>query len=262
VCVLAFAWKTDPEYPLIFVSNRDEYHSRPSKSLERWPNTSVYAPRDLKGGGTWLGFTADGRWAAITNFRDGIKQIEKPISRGILVKDFLLSSASPKQYAEEISHKVQTFNGFNLLVGDIESIEYISNRRKSDHVFAETLTEPGIYTLSNHLLNTPWPKTVSLRETFTKTLMQGETSELNDYIELLQSTETYDQERLPNTGIPSELEQKLSSIFIVGNEYGTRSSTAMKFNRREHSIQILEVQYDSDGVANQNTRLNLSVNHH
>jgi len=262
VCVLAFAWKTDPEYPLIFVSNRDEYHSRPSKSLERWPNTSVYAPRDLKGGGTWLGFTADGRWAAITNFRDGIKQIEKPISRGILVKDFLLSSASPKQYAEEISHKVQTFNGFNLLVGDIESIEYISNRRESDHVFSETLTEPGIYTLSNHLLNTPWPKTVSLRETFTKALVQNETVDLRDYIELLQSTETYDQERLPNTGIPSELEQKLSPIFIVGNEYGTRSSTAMKFNRREYSIQILEVQYDSDGVANQNTRLNFAVNHH
>jgi len=262
VCVLAFAWKTDPEYPLIFVSNRDEYHSRPSKSLERWPNTSVYAPRDLKGGGTWLGFTADGRWAAITNFRDGIKQIEKPISRGILVKDFLLSSASPKQYAEEISHKVQTFNGFNLLVGDIESIEYISNRRESDHVFAETLTEPGIYTLSNHLLNTPWPKTVSLRETFTKTLVQNETVDLRDYIELLQSTETYDQERLPNTGIPSELEQKLSPIFIVGNEYGTRSSTVMKFNKREHSIQILEVQYDSAGIAGQNTRLNLAVNHH
>ena len=262
MCVLAFAWKTDPEYPLIFVSNRDEYHSRPSKSLERWPNTSVYAPRDLKGGGTWLGFTADGRWAAITNFRDGIKQIEKPISRGILVKDFLLSSASPKQYAEEISHKVQTFNGFNLLVGDIESIEYISNRRESDHVFAETLTEPGIYTLSNHLLNTPWPKTVSLRETFTKTLVQNETVDLRDYIELLQSTETYDHERLPNTGIPSELEQKLSPIFIVGNEYGTRSSTAMKFNKREHSIQILEVQYDSDGAANQKTRFNFAVNHH
>jgi uncharacterized protein with NRDE domain len=261
VCVLAFAWKTNPEYPLIFVSNRDEYHSRPSKSLERWPNTSVYAPRDLKGGGTWLGFTADGRWAAITNFRDGIKQIEKPISRGILVKDFLLSSASPKQYAEEISHKVQTFNGFNLLVGDIESIEYISNRRESDHVFAETLTEPGIYTLSNHLLNTPWPKTVSLRETFTKALVQNETVDLRDYIELLQSTETYDHERLPNTGIPSELEQKLSPIFIVANEYGTRSSTAMKFNRREHSIQILEVQYDSDGAANQKTRFNFEVNH-
>ena len=262
MCVLAFAWKTSPEYPLIFVSNRDEHHSRPSKSLERWPNTSVYAPRDLKGGGTWLGFTADGRWAAITNFRDGIKQIEKPISRGILVKDFLLSSASPKQYAEEISHKVQTFNGFNLLVGDIESIEYISNRRESDHVFAETLTEPGIYTLSNHLLNTPWPKTVSLRETFTKALVQNETVDLRDYIELLQSTETYDQTRLPNTGIPSELEQKLSPIFIVGNEYGTRSSTVMKFNKREHSIQILEVQYDSAGIAGQNTRLNLAVNHH
>ncbi|MEL0070801.1 MAG: NRDE family protein, partial [Betaproteobacteria bacterium] len=155
-----------------------------------------------------------------------------------------------------------TFNGFNLLVGDIESIEYISNRRESDHVFSETLTEPGIYTLSNHLLNTPWPKTVSLRETFTKAIVQNETVDLRDYIELLQSTETYDQERLPNTGIPSELEQKLSPIFIVGNEYGTRSSTAIKFNKREHSIQILEVQYDSDGAANQNTRLNFAVNHH
>ena len=92
--------------------------------------------------------------------------------------------------------------------------------------------------------------------------MQNETSELNDYIDLLKSTETYKPERLPNTGIPRELEQKLSSIFIIGNEYGTRSSTAMKFNNRERSIQILEVQYDSDGVANQNTRLNLAVNHH
>ena len=262
MCVLAFAWKTDPEYPLIFVSNRDEYHSRPSKSLERWPYTNIYAPRDLEGGGTWLGFTADGRWAAITNFRDATKQPKKPISRGTLVKDFLLSSASPKQYAEEISHKVQTFNGFNLLVGDIGSIEYISNRRESNHVSSETLTEPGIYTLSNHLLNTPWPKTVSLREKFTKTLMPNETIDLSDYIELLKSTETYEPGRLPNTGIPRELEQKLSSIFIVGNEYGTRSSTAMKFNNREHSIQILEVQYDSDGVANQNTHLNFAVKHH
>jgi uncharacterized protein with NRDE domain len=92
--------------------------------------------------------------------------------------------------------------------------------------------------------------------------MQDETSKLNDYIELLKSTETYGQDQLPNTGIPSELEQKLSSIFIVGNEYGTRSSTAMSFNSREHSIQILEVQYDSDGASNQKTRVNFAVNHH
>ena len=262
MCVLAFAWKTTPEYPLLFISNRDEYHSRPTRSLERWPNTNVYAPRDLKRGGTWLGFTTDGRWAAITNFREGAKQSEKPISRGILVKDFLLSSVSPKQYAEEVTHKAQTLNGFNLLVGDINSIEYLSNRRESEHLFSETLTEPGIYTLSNHLLNTPWPKTVSLKAKFTKTLMRNQTVDLSDYIELLQSTETYEEDRLPNTGIPTELEQKLSSIFIVGNEYGTRSSTAMKFNRRDHSIQILEVQYESDGAANQKTLFNFAVNHH
>ena len=95
-----------------------------------------------------------------------------------------------------------------------------------------------------------------------QTLLQDKATKLNDYIELLKSTETYEQDQLPNTGIPRELEQRLSSIFIVGNDYGTRSSTAMKFNKRDHSIQILEVQYDSDGVANQNTRLNFAVNHH
>jgi uncharacterized protein with NRDE domain len=262
VCVLAFAWKTNPEYPLIFISNRDEYHSRAAKSLERWPNTNIYAPRDLRGGGTWLGFTTDGRWAAITNFRDGIREIENPISRGILVKDFLLSSASPKQYVEEISQKVQTFNGFNLLVGNINSIEYLSNRKESDYLFTQTLTEPGIYTLSNHLLNTPWPKTVSLRKKFEQILLRNEAIDLSDYIELLQSKEIYSQEHLPNTGIPIELEQKLSPIFIVGNEYGTRSSTAMKFDSHERSIQIMEIQYNSNAVVNKKTFFNFSVNNH
>jgi uncharacterized protein with NRDE domain len=154
MCLIAFAYKTHPRYSLVVAANRDEFYRRPTAPVDFWPECPcVLAGRDLEQGGTWLGVSRDGRFAALTNYRDPAANRPDARSRGELVRDYLCGSMSPQEYLERVKASGGDYNGFNLLVGDAGGLWYYSNR--TDVVAA---VAPGVHGLSNHLLDTPWPK--------------------------------------------------------------------------------------------------------
>jgi len=212
-------------YPLILLANRDEFYDRPTAPAARWKDQpEIYAGRDLVAGGTWLGASDDGRFAAVTNYREpGAARGE--LSRGKLVTDFLLSSDKPSEYLESIKDGTMWYAGFNLIVGqmkpDTSEVCYFSNRGKA----IERLGS-AIYGLSNHLLNTAWPKVTSGIQRFTELVTKSEISH-EDCFELLADETLASDEVLPDTGVGIERERVLSPIFIRTPDYGTRSSTVL-----------------------------------
>ncbi len=221
MCIIFFAYKTDPARPLIVAANRDEFYHRPTASAARWSDhPSIHAGRDLVHGGAWLGITDSGRFAAVTNFRDPAAP-NGPRSRGDLVRDFLTSDVGPMQYLADIESVASDFSGFNLIVGDTSELCYFSNRGD-----VPRRLDAGIYGLSNHLLDTPWPKVRNGRKAFGDALAGGEISADNLFAVLGDKTLAPDDE-LPETGIGYEREKLLSAIFIETPVYGTRSSAVV-----------------------------------
>ena len=228
MCVIFIAFGQHPDHPLILLANRDEYYARPSLAAAYWDNfPEIYGGRDLVCGGTWLGVSQNGRIAAVTNYRDpnaptGI------VSRGQLVADYLRSSENPHRYLENIMHYGASYSGFNLIVGEISSrserLFYYSNR-------GEAIIElgKGTYGLSNHLLDTPWPKVEKGKERLRNLLGTGDADDEQLFEILADETLAKDAE-LPSTGIPPEAEKAMSAVFIRTPYYGTRSSTLIKFD--------------------------------
>src|SRR5580692_7793165 len=159
MCLVLVVWRTHPQYPCLVAANRDEFHARPTAPAAWWSDhPHILAGRDLEAGGTWLGMTRSGRFAALTNYRDPERLRERnpragAPSRGALVTSMLESNAS---VAEGLVHLRQVgahYNGFNLIFSDGERLGIY----ESAPAMGREL-EPGIYGLSNHLLDTPWPK--------------------------------------------------------------------------------------------------------
>jgi uncharacterized protein with NRDE domain len=228
MCVIYLAYQHDADTPLILIANRDEFYERPSAAAKYWDDApDIYAGRDLVGGGTWLGVTRGGRLAAVTNYRDPSAPTGSR-SRGELVAGFLRSHLSPCSYIDDIQSNAKEYSGFNLIVGQIgrnSELFYYSNR--GGEPFEVT---PGIYGLSNHLLNTPWPKVRNGRERFAELLADGSATDENLFRLLSDETLAPDDE-LPSTGIPFEKEKALSAIFIKTPGYGTRCSSVVRFDR-------------------------------
>ncbi len=228
MCVIFFALGRHPQHRLLLIANRDEFYDRPTENLHRWPDLpNIRAGRDLAGGGTWLGVTDDGRFAAVTNYRDP-KAKKGTISRGKLVADFLKTDASPSDYLEAVSKHANEFSGFNLLVGEINALRnetcYFSNRG------GEIMNlDSGFYGLSNALLNTPWPKVERGKRSFSDHLEETEISNAVLYDILADETRAADEE-LPDTGIGYEREKAISSLFIRTPIYGTRSSSIISID--------------------------------
>jgi len=221
MCLLAVAWRAHEEFQLVVVANRDEFYSRPAMSAHFWheyPN--IFAGRDLKSNGTWLGVSKEGRFAAITNFRDPSKHETKARSRGKLVSEFLHTDSSLEDYCQFIQQQAHIYNGFNLLLCDGLSLMYFSNRAEEPKVL-----NPGVYALSNAFLNTPWPKTLDARDKLENWLRHP--SGIENLSQLLFDSKPADDEYLPDTGISYEMEKALSSQLIQLDDYGTRSSTAL-----------------------------------
>lgn len=221
MCVIFLAYKVHPEFPLLVLANRDEFYNRPSAPAAVWPDIpEIFAPRDLVGGGTWIGCASRGRFAAVTNFREpGAPQGSR--SRGELVAGFLGSDSDPRRYMEEVSTNASEFSGFNLLCGDVDNgLFWFSNRGGA----AVELT-PGIYGLSNHLLDSPWPKVLKGKE-FLKKLVNAQFDREACFAMLADETRAPDDE-LPSTGVGLELERILSPVFVRTDGYGTRSSTIL-----------------------------------
>ena len=71
MCLAVFALQAVPGLPLLIAVNRDEFHARPTSTAAAWLGSpTLYAGRDLRAGGTWMGVTQHGRFAIITNFRE------------------------------------------------------------------------------------------------------------------------------------------------------------------------------------------------
>lgn len=225
MCVLFIAYKHHPRYPLIVLANRDEFYDRPTAAAARWEDhPNVTAGRDLVGGGTWLGIADGGRFAAVTNYRDPSRPAGS-ISRGRLVADFLIGKSDPKAYLDKIATEPGTYSGFNLVVGSGEGLYYYSNAADE----APRKLDPGVYGLSNHLLNTPWPKVSRGLGEFSRLVENDEISPDAAFALLADETIALDED-LPDTGIGLDKERILSPIFIRTPIYGTRSSTVVTSN--------------------------------
>lgn len=236
MCLIAFSWQ--PQWRrLLLLANRDEFYARASQGAHWWPDApEVWAGRDLEAGGTWLGVNRKGRFAALTNVREGQMQTGKR-SRGELVAHFLTSALSPQAYLAHVLSQGDDYAGFNLLVGDINLNQYStqdaakpaelwygSNR---DPAPAQLLTA-GTYGLSNAQLNTPWPKLTRLKQG----LMELNTLEEAPAFALLDDNRQALPDALPNTGVSQEWEQLLSSAFIHTPDYGTRAQTYLCIQER------------------------------
>jgi uncharacterized protein with NRDE domain len=229
MCLLTLAFRIHPQYDLVVAGNRDERHSRPSAALEWWRDApDVLGGRDLQAGGSWLALQRDGRFAAVTNFRDDpVRENRRNApggpSRGELVADFLRGERSAQDYLQQLQRRAGDYAGFNLLLADDAALWYASNR--SDQ-FAQPLA-PGVYGLSNDVLDTPWPKLLRSRARLAAWVDAGASAAAPLFALL--------EDREPAAWGPAEptaeLARVASAAFIVHPEYGTRCSTVVM---REH----------------------------
>ncbi len=227
MCLLFIAYKSHPRYPLILAANRDEFYERPTKAAAFWENRpDVLAGRDLKGGGTWLGITRGGRIAAITNFRDlEALKVDAP-SRGHLVGDYLLGNVEPEEYLRDLRDRAGAYSGFNIVVGKVDELYYFSNMDGTILKIPE-----GSHGLSNHFLDTPWPKVELGKELMRPVLSKEEEPSFEAIFDVLADRSQPDDSILPDTGIGLEWERILSPIFVETKGYGTRSSTIIMVKR-------------------------------
>ena len=232
MCLLFFAYECHPNYSLILAANRDEYYNRPTEPAGFWEShPEVFAGRDLEMMGTWMGITKSGRFAALTNYRDPSLQIRGGESRGLLVRGFLCSEQSPEDYLREVGGRRDRYNPFNLLVGDGRNLYYFNKLN------AQTVSlAPGIYGLSNHFLDTPWPKVRKSKQALAGYLENRDFVDPGPLFELLADSETAPDQDLPDTGVSKKWEKYLSSVFIRGADYGTRSSTVLLVDRRNRVL--------------------------
>jgi uncharacterized protein with NRDE domain len=241
VCLILFAHRAHPEYRLVVAANRDEWFRRPTAPAAFWPDAPhVLAGRDLEAKGTWLGVTRTGRFAALTNFRDAESRRTDLPSRGVLVSDFLTSDVAPEAYLRSLRAGAGRYNGFSLLVADAGSMHYFSNRE------SEVRELPaGIYGLSNHLLDAPWPKVRTGKARLSAQLDGSMSAER--LLEILDDTHEAPDAELPRTGVSMDWERQLSPLRIRAGEYGTRSSTVLLVST-EGEVSYLERSFDPFGA--------------
>ncbi|MCX7172504.1 MAG: NRDE family protein [Proteobacteria bacterium] len=224
MCLILLAWQAHPSYPLVIAANRDEFFARPTATADFWDDApNILAGRDLSAGGTWMGITRQGRFAALTNFREPGKNQSQAPSRGKLVSDFLAGAMPASAYLDELSPRTAAFNGFNLVCGSLnEGLWHFSNRSAGGkpHRLAA-----GIYGLSNHLLDTPWPKVAQGKSDLAKAL--AALPQDKPLFELLRDENIHEDDQLPRTGVSLEWERILSAAFVETSNYGTRSSTVL-----------------------------------
>ena len=229
MCLILFAYKVHPKYKLMVAANRDEFYQRPTAPVHYWEDDpEILAGRDLEKLGTWMGVTKTGRFAALTNYRDPKEVTLGKRSRGELVANALQYKGDIKEYMQGLVRNNDTYPGYNLLAGDSDELYYYSNVGK------ELITvTPGIYGVSNHLLNTTWPKVQTGKEGLVSILNSNQEDLVEPLLTLLQKADQAPDEELPQTGVSLDLERLLSSMFIKSDNYGTRSSTVLLMNEQE-----------------------------
>lgn len=244
MCLIIFQFKKHEKYKLIVAANRDEFYGRPAKEAHFWEDEpGILAGRDLLQMGTWLGMTKSGRFSALTNYRDpSLPEIGK-VSRGALVRDSLAAAFSPEDFLKSVNP--ESYTGFNILLGDPDNLYYYSNLHQE---IVEI--EPGTHGLSNHLLNTPWPKVIKGKKSLESYLDNAKTVDPDALFELLRDSEEADDANLPDSGVGLEFERMLSPMFIKSPEYGTRSATVVLIDY-DNNVTFAERTYEKGEFSNQ-----------
>ncbi len=240
MCLIGFSWKNHPHYKLILLANRDEFYERKTAAAHFWEEAPhILAGKDLEGGGTWLGINKQGLFTALTNYRDIENLKEDAPSRGILTLDFLQSEISPVDYASLLVPHKDKYNGFNILLGDLNTLCYLSNYDPEIKIIA-----PGLYGLSNHLLDSDWYKVKRLKEKMAAELSEYEPN-ADRLLDLIRDLEIPPDEQVQQTGLSLEKERMLSPLFIQSPHYGTHSTIVLLIDY-EHNIQFTERVYSND----------------
>lgn len=239
MCLIGFHINDHPTYKLIIAANRDEVYERPTEKASFWEDhPSILAGRDLVQMGTWLGITKYGRIAALTNYRKLEDHDETKTSRGEIVTNFLLDQVDGKTYLKNLKENNDKYNGFNTIVGTVDDLYYYGNYQ-SDII----KLEDGTHALSNHLLNTPWPKVTQIKSLIEQYVNHHKHIQPDDLFKILQTAEIAQDDDLPDTGVGLKLERQLSPIFIKMPKYGTRSSTVILVTHN-NDVQFIERTYN------------------
>ena len=227
MCLIVFSYKNHPRYDLIFAANRDEFYGRPTRAAQFWDeHPQLLAGKDLKSGGSWMGINRKGQIAALTNFRDPNITIENPPTRGEIVSNYLTQKKDSPSFLKELQQNGRQYMGFNVLLGSPQKMYHYSNQEQKINPI-----QPGVHGLSNHLLDTPWPKVERAKSSLEAATKLSEVNE-ETLFKILKSDTKASKDELPNTGIPQELEQQISPIFIQTQNYGTRSSTILLIDKK------------------------------
>ena len=253
MCLILVAHDTHPEYALVVAANRDEFYARPTEPAAFWAsNPAVLAGRDLEAGGTWLGFTREGRFAAITNYREG-ERSDARHSRGQLTLAFLASAQPPGQYLQALQAEADQYRGFNLLLGRPGELHYYGNRAGPP----ERL-DPGVYALSNGTLRDDWTKMRLAKLAFTR-LLRGSFGPAS-LVQMMADELRLEDTQLPDTGVGLALERMLSARFIRDRDYGTRATTVLLV-RRDGEARFVEQNFNRQGPEGplKDFRLNLKI---
>jgi uncharacterized protein with NRDE domain len=255
MCLLVVGWNAHPDFRLVIAGNRDEFHERPAAPLGWWKDVSppVLAGRDLKASGTWLGLARDGRFGIVTNFRDFDPPPAGGPTRGELVPSYLRGEERAAQYLAGLERRAREYGGFNLLLGDRDSLHYFSNRGDTP----PRSLPAGICGLSNQWLDTPWPKLTRTRERFAA-LMSGGGLAAEELFALLADRTTTGDADLPHTGLPEDWERAVSAPFVVNERYGTRCSTVVFVDRVGRTV-VHERRFDPGGVQSGASRFAFAI---
>jgi uncharacterized protein with NRDE domain len=251
MCLIVFAFKKHPDYRLILAANRDEFHSRPAEAMHWWPDhPELLAGRDLQAGGTWLGISRSGRFAAVTNYREELETNHRGRSRGELVTGFVTGEGTPLSWCKDL--RSDDFGGFSLLTAVADEMAYVSNRGDN----ARRL-EPGIYGLSNASLDTPWTKVLRSKEALNALTRRGPV-EAEQLFRLLGDREPAASDDYAGTGLSPEMARAISAPFIATHEYGTRCSTVLLIGKSGR-VEIHERRFDSASRSTGESRFEFAV---
>lgn len=241
MCLLVLAIDSHPEYQLVIAENRDEFYSRPTDVAGFWPEApEVLAGRDLERGGTWFGVSKAGRWAVVTNYRDFHHRRYSRLSRGGLVSRFLQDEEEIAVFQDFLQNDDGHYAGLNFVGGDLQQTLFFSNTGGGTRYLG-----PGIYGLSNHWLDTPWPKVVGAKEGLNQWLQSGST-DTDSLFTLMADRKLAADEDLPDTGVGYDWERMLSARFVQGESYGTRATTLFLVDRQGQAT-FSEKSYDERG---------------
>ncbi|MCF1428917.1 MAG: NRDE family protein [Shewanella sp.] len=250
MCILFIAQNRHPDYPLIICANRDEFHHRATQYMHKWPgNNGITAGKDLKAGGTWLGFNAQGEVSALTNIRDLSAIQEDRLSRGELVLKALKGELSDdwlKQHSD-------SYNPFNLLYEQQNQL-YVFNSRSKE----STLISDGFHAVSNGDLDDIWPKMAKGKMALEQAIVSHSQITPESLLPMMLDQTLPPQDSLPNTGVSLEWERRLSSIFICHPEYGTRSTSILLWHR-SGNLECLELRYNPKGKELSRDKLQLQL---